>query len=72
MIHTETGRIDGAATESKRARMRADRLRKAKPFSDFMKGWRKRRPKDEIIAYYGDWPEPRAPAYDNPFWGQFA
>ena len=71
-IDAETGRIDKAATERNRARMRADRLKKAKPFDAFIGDWLKRRPKEHIIAYYGDWPEPRAPGYDKSFWGQFA
>jgi acetophenone carboxylase len=66
----ETGLIDDDATAKKRARMRRDRLRKAKPFDAFVADWRKKKPKDDIIAYYGDWPEPRAPGYDKPFWGQ--
>ena len=66
----ETDRVDPEATDRKRVRMRRDRLNKAKPFDDFIGSWLRRKPKDHIIAYYGDWPEPRAPGYDKPFWGQ--
>ena len=67
---SETDRIDPEATDRKRARMRRDRLKKAMPFDDFIAGWLTRKPKDDIIAYYGDWPEPRVPGYNKPFWGQ--
>ena len=70
-IDAETGRIDLAATEKRRATLRRDRLRKAKPFDRFVAEWRKRKPKDHIVAYYGEWPEPRAPGYDKEFWGLY-
>ncbi len=69
VIDPATGRIDRAATERKRASLRRERLRKAKPFDRFVAEWRKRKPKDRIVAYYGEWPEPRAPGYDKTFWG---
>ena len=41
-----------------------------KSFDDFIDGWLEKRPRDDIIQYYGDWPEPRVPGYRKPFWGQ--
>ena len=69
VIDAATGRIDLAATEKKRASMRRERLRKARPFDRFVADWRRRKPKEHVIAYYGEWPEPRAPGYDKEFWG---
>ena len=71
VIDAATGRVDRAATEKKRATLRRERLRKAKPFDRFLADWKKRKPKAHIIAYYGEWPEPRAPGYDKEFWGLY-
>ena len=62
--------IDPDKTEKRRNRMRQARLRQGKSFDDFIDGWSEKRPRDDIIEYYGDWPEPRVPEYRKPFWGQ--
>ena len=70
-IDGETGLVDAAATERLRARTRAQRLRRGKPFDEFMKRWRRRRPPSAILEYYGHWPEPRRAGYEAPFWGLY-
>lgn len=63
--------VDLAATEARRAEIRAERLREGVSFDTFMSGWRERRPPAEIIEYYGHYPEPRVPGYRKDFWGQY-
>ena len=67
---SESLEIDSDKTEKRRNRMRRTRLRKGKSFDDFIEGWLEKRPRDDIIQYYGDWPEPRVPEYNKRFWGQ--
>ena len=67
----ETDEVDDKATARKRGSLRRERLRKGKTFDEFVMAWRKKKPKDHIIAQYGEWPEPRVPGYDRPFWGLY-
>ncbi|MDP2727956.1 MAG: hydantoinase B/oxoprolinase family protein, partial [Dehalococcoidia bacterium] len=54
----ETGEADRAKTEVLRVRAREDRKRRGKPFDEFVQEWSKKKPKDEILKYYGNWPMP--------------
>ena len=67
----DTGDVDVEKTEQKRSEMRQERLREGKPFDAFIEEWSKKKPKEEILNYYGHWPEPRVEGYDKPFWGQY-
>ena len=60
---------DEAATAQERARARAERKHRGKPFAEFIAQWQQVRPSDDKLKYYGDWPEPHAPGYQKPFWG---
>ena len=71
MFDSVTGLVDMVATEQRRAEMRKERLAAAKPFAEFVDGWRRLRPPDKIIAYYGEYPEPRVPGYQKAFWGLY-
>jgi len=71
VIDPVTGLADAAATQRRRAAMRRERLRKGKPFAKFIRGWRRKKPPEAILKYYGAWPEPRTPDYDKPFWGLY-
>ena len=51
--------------------MRKNRLKQGKPFDEFVAGWLKKRPNEEIIQNYGNYPEPRVENYDKPFWGMY-
>jgi acetophenone carboxylase len=64
-----TDQIDLSATENRRNKFRRTRLKEGKTFDEFIKVWSKKMPSQNIIEYYGDWPEPRAPGYNKPFWG---
>ena len=64
-----SGRFDKAATDARRAEITRERLAAAKPFKEFIGEWLKKRPPVKVIAYDGDFPDPRAPGYDKPFWG---
>jgi acetophenone carboxylase len=70
-LDPETQLVDQARTERMRAATRRERLRKGKRFDAFIEEWRKLKPPEAILKYYGHWPEPRLESYDNPFWGQY-
>jgi N-methylhydantoinase B/oxoprolinase/acetone carboxylase alpha subunit len=64
--------VDEAATLELRTTLRRQRLELSQPFDEFIEGWLKKRPPAEILKYYGEWPDPRVPGYDKPFWGQYS
>jgi hypothetical protein len=53
-----TLRLDAAGTEAMRAETRSERLRRAKPYEEFEKEWRKLRLPEQAIRYYGTYPNP--------------
>ena len=63
--------IDHRATERLRSEEREARKRRGVPFSEFIKGWQAKMPRDDQLKYYGHWPEPRVPGYSKPFWGLY-
>jgi acetophenone carboxylase len=54
----QTLRLDLETTEALRAEARAERLRQAKPYDKFEADWLKRKPAEEILKYYGAYPNP--------------
>ena len=52
-----TGRVDAAATRSERARHVADRLSRGRPFDEFEAEWSQRKPPEEILEFFGSWPD---------------
>ena len=66
----ETLAVDFAATEAQRSEERRARIARGKRFDDFIGGWLAQKPKEHLLTYYGDWPDPRVPGYDKPFWGE--
>ena len=61
--------VDFAATRALREQERQGRITRGKRFDDFIGGWLAQKPKDHLLTYYGEWPDPRVPGYDKPFWG---
>lgn len=57
----DRGRVDRAATERARDGIRGERLRRGRPWTEFMAAWSSRRPPDEALRYYGEWPVPQQP-----------
>jgi acetophenone carboxylase len=53
----ERKRVDAAATEERRAAERQARLARGKPYAEFEPGWLEKRPPEEILAFYGSWPD---------------
>jgi len=53
-----TFRVDHEATAKARDDERQARKRRGRPYAEFEKEWLKKRPADEIIKRYGDWPNP--------------
>ena len=70
-FQAQTGEIDQAATQKKRAAIRRERLTKGKTFDEFIGSWLKKVPNPDVISRYGDYPDPRSPNYDKPFWGLY-
>jgi acetophenone carboxylase len=71
IVDPETHLVDQARTRKARQDIRAERLANAEPFDIFIAKWLKRKPKDDILKYYGNWPEPHLPSYNKPFWGMY-
>jgi N-methylhydantoinase B/oxoprolinase/acetone carboxylase alpha subunit len=53
----ERKRVDVAATEEGRATERRERLARSKPYADFEAEWSQKQPPEEILAFYGSWPD---------------
>ena len=49
--------VDEAATRQARDAERRDRIARAKPYAEWEAGWLERRPPDEILGMYGEWPQ---------------
>jgi len=54
----QTLRLDSENTKALRAEARDERFRRAKSYDEFEAEWLKLRPSDEIIKYYGAYPNP--------------
>jgi N-methylhydantoinase B/oxoprolinase/acetone carboxylase alpha subunit len=52
----ETLLLDEEATRQARAAERQARARRGRPYAEFIERWSARRPPEEILAYYGEWP----------------
>ena len=63
VIDPESGRVDQAATASKRAEAIAARLARGQPYDEFVAQWQTRKPAEPILKHYGSWPDaqPEAP-----------
>jgi acetophenone carboxylase len=60
VVYDEEGHeVDEAATAKRRDRERVRRLEEAEPFEEFVEEWSEKRPKEELLEYYGEWPIPR-------------
>jgi N-methylhydantoinase B/oxoprolinase/acetone carboxylase alpha subunit len=60
VVFDERGdRVDPEATARRRGELRADRLRRGKRYDEFVAEWSSRRPPDEALRYYGEYPVPR-------------
>jgi N-methylhydantoinase B/oxoprolinase/acetone carboxylase alpha subunit len=53
----ERRRVDVEATAAARDRERKARLSRGSRYNDFQREWSKQRPPDEILAWYGSWPD---------------
>lgn len=53
-----TFRVDHEATAKARDDERLARKHRGRPYAEFEREWLKKRPADEIIKRYGDWPNP--------------
>jgi N-methylhydantoinase B/oxoprolinase/acetone carboxylase alpha subunit len=60
VVYDETSlRVDEAATAAAREAVREGRIRRGRPYADFVAEWRERRPPAEVLRHYGSYPDPR-------------
>lgn len=57
-IDEKSMKVDEAETTILRKAAREERLRRAKPYAEFVREWEKQRPPAELLAYYGPYPNP--------------
>ncbi|MCX7171060.1 MAG: hydantoinase B/oxoprolinase family protein, partial [Proteobacteria bacterium] len=58
VVWDEAGRrVDHAATTKLRAQELVARKQRGKPYAEFEKIWSTKKPADEILLYYGSWPD---------------
>ena len=50
-------RVDAAATKERRADEYRARLKRGRPYDEFQKEWLKKKPPEEILGFYGSWPD---------------
>lgn len=53
----ETLKLDKEGTEELRKNEKKARLLRGKPYEEFIKGWVKKRPPEEVLKFYGSWPD---------------
>ena len=56
VFDAETMLLDEEGTRKAREAERQDRARRGRPFAEFIAEWNTRRPPEEILTYYGEWP----------------
>ncbi|ODS92903.1 MAG: acetophenone carboxylase [Comamonas sp. SCN 65-56] len=52
-------RVDADATEQSRNKELQARKQRGRPYAEFEADWLKQKPRDEILMYYGSWPDAR-------------
>lgn len=52
--------VDAERTEELRAEERQARLRRGRPWKEFMAEWSQKKPPEEILEWFGSWPEGQA------------
>jgi hypothetical protein len=59
----DRGRVDAVATQQRRAAERQARIARGRPYGEFEAQWSRRKPPEEILTWYGSWPDakPLAP-----------
>jgi acetophenone carboxylase len=55
-------RVDREASEKKLKAELTARIKRGKPYAEFVKEWEKKKPPEEILAYYGSWPDAKITA----------
>ena len=53
----ERKRVDAAATAQRRAGERHARIARGRPYEEFEAEWLQRKPPEEILTWYGSWPD---------------
>ncbi|WP_248960969.1 hydantoinase B/oxoprolinase family protein [Sphaerisporangium perillae] len=56
-IDPVSGRVDDEATRASRESMIAARLERGRPYEEFEADWSQRKPPEEILEFFGSWPD---------------
>jgi acetophenone carboxylase len=56
VFDADTLLLDREATRQARDAERRQRARRGRPYAEFVADWQTRRPPEEILTYYGEWP----------------
>jgi acetophenone carboxylase len=67
ILSSDAQRVDGPATDTRRAEIRDERRERGLPFAEFTASWAARRPPEEALKYYGDYPIPTQIIDDREF-----
>ena len=60
VVYDETSlRVDAAATATAREAVRDGRKKRGRPYAEFVAEWQQRRPSEEVLRHYGNYPHPR-------------
>ena len=57
VVNPATGRVDIEATAAERDCVLAQRSRRGRPYQEFEAEWSQRRPPEEILEFFGSWPD---------------
>src|SRR5262249_54930228 len=53
----ERAKLDADATKRLRDEERKSRLARGKPFAEFQEEWTRKKPPEDILQFYGRWPD---------------
>ena len=53
----ESGKVDEEETRRRRDEERRARLERGRPWDEFIGGWSAKRPSEEILTWFGSWPD---------------
>jgi len=59
-LHPESRKLDATGTEELRDAERQARLARGQSYDDFMAEWTKLSPPQDILQYYGTWPDAKS------------
>lgn len=56
-VELEAGEVDAAGTAERRETERQARIERGVPYNEFVSEWSEKKPPDEVLKFYGEWPD---------------